>query len=697
MNITVLRNVWLPALLAGIFILLDLIADRLMGGMRGLGLSHLILGAAVLLISTFLLSRAVETRRRAEAILIQARDELESRVRERTAQLEQANAALQSAQLQAEIEKRHLEAIFQALPVGVAITDAQGGILLTNGMDKQIWGSRPATHGVDDYLQYQAWWGDSGKPVESHEWASAQAVQKGEAIYGQVLEIQRFDGRRGFILNSAVPIRDGEGRISGSAVVIQDITELRRAEQALRTSEETSRALMDASFESAVLIDTQGIILAANEAAARSLDIAIEQMVGSNLFDFFPPEVAERRKTYLDTVLRSGQPVHFVDVRAGRTFEHHVYPIFDADGRLIRVAAFGQDITARLRIEEALRASEAKYRLLFENMTEGFALYELLYDKQGQPADWRVLQVNDAYTRHTGIAREHIEGRCISELFPQAIPEYLPRFAQVVATQTPITFETHAKAVDRYQRVATFPAGAHRFASTIEDITLRKQSEEALRRAQAEIALDAQKRSALEERQRLARELHDSVSQALYGISLGVNTALTLFDTNRTKTLEALNYALSLAHAGLTEMRALIFELRPESLKLEGLVVALTKQVEALRARHDIEIDLSLPDEPGAPLAVKEVLYRIAQEAMQNAIKHAHAARLDVRLTCESAGLKLEVCDNGVGFDPLADYPGHLGLRSMRERALQAGGVLEVISAPGSGTQIRAQIPVPVM
>ncbi len=117
------------------------------------------------------------------------------------------------------------------------------------------------------------------------------------------------------------------------------------------------------------------------------------------------------------------------------------------------------------------------------------------------------------------------------------------------------------------------------------DITKRKRAEEALLQTQAELAAGIQARTALEERQRLARELHDSVSQALYGISLGINTALALFDVDRTKVLEALNYALSLAHAGLTEMRALIFELRPESLEMEGLVVALTKRTAAVRAR----------------------------------------------------------------------------------------------------------------
>jgi signal transduction histidine kinase len=114
------------------------------------------------------------------------------------------------------------------------------------------------------------------------------------------------------------------------------------------------------------------------------------------------------------------------------------------------------------------------------------------------------------------------------------------------------------------------------FTSTIRDITDRKQAEVELNQTQAKLAQRIQERTALEERQRLARELPDSVSQALYGISLGTHTALTLFDTNRTRVLEVLNYVLAMAQAGLTEMRALIFELRPESLEVEGLVTALT-------------------------------------------------------------------------------------------------------------------------
>jgi signal transduction histidine kinase len=204
----------------------------------------------------------------------------------------------------------------------------------------------------------------------------------------------------------------------------------------------------------------------------------------------------------------------------------------------------------------------------------------------------------------------------------------------------------------------------------------------------------AQELAAVEERQRLARELHDSVSQALYGIALGAHTARTLLDRDPEQVAEPLDYVLSLAEAGLAEMRALIFELRPESLEIEGLVSALTKQGAALHARHDITVQTDLSAEPALPLKVKQELYRIAQEALHNTVKHAHASQVDLRLCQTSEAVILEVCDDGRGFDPTASFPGHLGLHSMQERVKGLGGMLQIESAPGQGTCVRAHVPV---
>ena len=206
----------------------------------------------------------------------------------------------------------------------------------------------------------------------------------------------------------------------------------------------------------------------------------------------------------------------------------------------------------------------------------------------------------------------------------------------------------------------------------------------------AELHERAQHVASLEERQRLARELHDSVSQALYGIALGARTARTLLDRDPPAAIEPVEYVLSLAETGLAEMRALIFELRPESLESEGLSGAIRKQVDAARARHGIEVDFLPCDEPDLPVAVKEAVYRIAQEALTNVVKHSGATHVRVTLTSTGGELKLEVADDGKGFDTAADFPGHLGLKSMRERAENPGGRLEIDSRPGTGTRVIA-------
>src|SRR5215210_588757 len=160
-----------------------------------------------------------------------------------------------------------------------------------------------------------------------------------------------------------------------------------------------------------------------------------------------------------------------------------------------------------------------------------------------------------------------------------------------------------------------------------------------------------------------------------------------------TRVTEPLDYVLSLAEAGMAEMRALIFELRPESLEEEGLVAALGKQVAALEARHGIEVEDDLCEEPPVPLPAKEAVYRIAQEALHDTVRHARAAKVGMRLTWDANSTTVEIRDDGLGFDAGAYFPGHLGLRSMRERAARLGGVLDVSSAPGAGMTVRASIP----
>lgn len=149
------------------------------------------------------------------------REHLEELVKERTTQLKESH--------------QKLKALMKALPVGVAMCDIDGRNIINNEAFDAIWGApRPEVTGLDDYMQYKAYWADTGMPVQQEEWASIQATLKGETVKGQIIEIESFNGARRFVHNSASPIRDNEGSITGTAVAIQDITDLRQAEQALK-------------------------------------------------------------------------------------------------------------------------------------------------------------------------------------------------------------------------------------------------------------------------------------------------------------------------------------------------------------------------------------------------------------------------------------------------------------------------------
>ncbi|WP_167543262.1 sensor histidine kinase [Streptomyces violaceusniger] len=241
-----------------------------------------------------------------------------------------------------------------------------------------------------------------------------------------------------------------------------------------------------------------------------------------------------------------------------------------------------------------------------------------------------------------------------------------------------------------------------------------------------------EERSVREERQRISRELHDSVSQALYGIALGARTAREMLERDidsaepvgRVETpnpmegavwvdpaggheavgevvdlaelaelAEPIDYIRRLADAAIAETRTLLCRLRPESLETEGLVAALTQHVEALRARYGIATEAKLDVEPETTPEAKHALYRIAQESLHNIAKHSQARNVRLHLLNEPGAVTLTVADDGVGFDCKGSFPGHLGLLSMRERAREVGGTLNVDSRPGQGSRIRARVP----
>ena len=201
--------------------------------------------------------------------------------------------------------------------------------------------------------------------------------------------------------------------------------------------------------------------------------------------------------------------------------------------------------------------------------------------------------------------------------------------------------------------------------------------------------------STLAERNRLALELHDVVSQKLFGLVLAAESAATMLDLEPAAAREQVERVQDTAREALAELRSLIFELRPPDLGADGLAGALRKHVDVMRALHPTPIELDV--EAGASTREterdREVL-RIAQEALHNALRHAGASHVAVRLRGRDGMLALEVSDDGAGFDPGdADVRGrHLGLTSMEERAERLGGRLEIASAPGAGATVRLEV-----
>jgi signal transduction histidine kinase len=205
----------------------------------------------------------------------------------------------------------------------------------------------------------------------------------------------------------------------------------------------------------------------------------------------------------------------------------------------------------------------------------------------------------------------------------------------------------------------------------------------------------ARQLAVVEERNRLARDLHDSVTQSIYGVRLFAEAAGRLLTSGDIALAgEHLHEMQRTAQEALQEMRLLIYELRPSVLGESGLAAALQARLEAVEGRAGLETSLKLEGaDRRLPTDVEAVLYRIAQETLNNALRHAQARHIEVTLRQFERTVELEVADDGVGFTPdVALEQGGLGLRGMEERAASMGASLSIQSHPGAGTRVRVEV-----
>ena len=232
------------------------------------------------------------------------------------------------------------------------------------------------------------------------------------------------------------------------------------------------------------------------------------------------------------------------------------------------------------------------------------------------------------------------------------------------------------------EEVALLASIADQVGVVVENVRLRHQAELA---------------AVMEERERLARELHDSVTQSLYSLTLlaGGGKRLAMAGTLE-NVADYFTDLGEIAQQALKEMRLLVYELRPSILEQEGLVGALQQRLDSVEGRAGVEARLLVEDMVQLSPSVEEDLYRIAQEALNNALKHAVATSVTVRIYVDNGHLVLEVLDDGVGFEPdaLSDTGG-MGLVSIRKRVERIGGTLDILADPGQGTTIKVRVTAP--
>jgi PAS domain S-box-containing protein len=304
--------------------------------------------------------------------------------------------------------------------------------------------------------------------------------------------------------------------------------------------------------------------------------------------------------------------------------------------------------------------------------------------------DGRFLFLSDAIERVTGYPSAELIGQHFSVIVdPASLPVATDRWTGLVADPSRETQADLMLVARDGRRVPVDVRASGRVEDGVfmgiqgatRDVSEKVRLEGALRRQAGELA-------AGEERAHLARELHDSVTQALFSMTLVSRSVEMLLERDPAAAREQLGQLRELQREALAEMRALIFELRPGNLEQDGLVRALKTHASALQGRLGLPIVVESDLADRLPLPAEETLYRIAQEALHNVVKHAaaHQVRVDVRRT--DRGVRLLVEDDGKGFDPGSVPDGHLGLAGMRVRAERVGASFACTSQPGAGTTV---------
>jgi PAS domain S-box-containing protein len=504
----------------------------------------------------------------------------------------------------------------------------------------------------------------------------------------------RRDGSRFWALAVMTAIRDEGGALVGFVKITRDNTERRLAEQRVRESEARLLAFTDNSPALMCLKDAEGRYRFVNAQFLERYGLRREHVIGRKDEELFPRRQALALMRADGEVLARGSAVHFEEAAGERISLVSKFPVLDGVGVVMT------DITDRRLTEQALR--EQRKLLAEAQKIAGLGSWEW------DPENGRVLWSDELY-RIYGVS---------PEAFRPSFESYLERVHPEDRQQSGAMLARalmDGRAFTMQERIVR-PGGEVRYLRSQGevlrnergkpvkvlgaslDVTEQRHSESALRQAAQDLHALTRKLVQAEEgeRRRIARELHDSVGQALSALNIN----LDIIHKGAQALPEALRRRLedagALVERTLQSIEAVMAELRPPLLDEYGLGAALGWHVEEFTERTGIRVSLADATADGgkslrADLGV--ALFRIAQEALNNIVKHARAQRVEIALGAAGGAMELTIRDDGVGFD-IANTPrGRWGMTTMRERAEAAGGELKVDSAPGRGTRVTVKVP----
>jgi PAS domain S-box-containing protein len=514
----------------------------------------------------------------------------------------------------------------------------------------------------------------------------------------------RRDGRVIWVHMTVARIVDAEGSATSVVAQVEDITQRRAAEMRLRESEARLQAFTDNSPALMCLKDREGRYRFANAQFLERYGLRREQVVGRSDAEIFPRRQALALAASDAEVTARGEPVQF-EQRSGHVDGEHVsmvskFPVFDAAGAVAGIGVVATDITDRRLTEQALREQRA---LLAEaQKVAGLGSWE--WDPESGRIAW-----SDELYRIYGLSPESFKPSFetyLERVHPDDRQQCGAMVARALMDGGGFTMQERIVRPGgevRYLRshgevVRNEHGKPVKMLGACLDVTEQRHSETALRQAAQDLhGLTRRLVQAEElERRRIARELHDRVGQSLSALNINLDIISRESDSLPPTVRQRLEDSAALVDGTLQSIENLMAELRPPLLEEYGLGAALGWYAEDYSRRTGIRAALA----DVSPEATKKLrpeaavaLFRIAQEALNNVVKHARAKTVRIEISTGEDALVLEVRDDGDGFDASTAPRGRWGMTTMRERAAAAGGSFELESKPGAGTAVRARVP----